>query len=229
MKNGYGLLLLIAMFHFGCVGQQDKSRPIQEENYPPNEQRTSVSKNKRKIHIEADTIYDCVPDLVNFKLYLGEKLVFIDTVTTYVSQGKVRKLTYNDTIFYLLLRIKDPSSRCDCKVLRCENDSCVDVGISIFDGFLRDLDNDGLCEAIVEEWSECVSRRNGDCDSCSYDPVYVYRFGYKFEMDTAYSRILTEAKYGFCIDFDSARHDMIVKCGTLDYERIPIYLSWGRP
>ena len=179
------------------------------------------SLNKR-IQIQADTIWEMpdLPLLDNMKILYDDKIIFIDSTTTYIPNTP-KIIYYTDDIFYLILTFFDPTTQCNNNVFQYENGFCKKLKEEVATGLIADIDNDGIIELVSEDWHQCT---NETCDSCSYAPFEVYRVGGNFVLDTFLSNKLTRLKYGFIVDHPN--YLTKVKCGKrIAYKNIPMYIQ----
>lgn len=150
--------------------------------------------------IEADTLYETesmqLLHNIGIKDSIGNVL-FYDTTYFYTKNGLISQIFYNDTIYYLLLELFDPIDSPQLMVLTYNKTRCIDTTIIAMDT-ICDINMDGIFEIISRGSVEvpCV-----DCDSCYYNPIYVYDCIDFFRFDSLLSQNLTEQYYGCFLGF----------------------------
>ncbi len=146
------------------------------------------------VNIIADTIYEPgieEPLLKNFRLYYNDSLIYRDTINLYESES-LQRISYNDSVLYILINAFDPVTSKTLHVLRCDTAERV-IETVVYGSIIKDVDGDSIFEIIGQELVEAACFH---CDSSYYSPILVYKLGLYCIYDEKLSEELTIQKYG---------------------------------
>lgn len=214
LKTKFFIIMSVLFLCLNCTTKKSNqtSECMPRQSYEPNNKMPSM-------HLVADTFYEDgfnTPLIENIRIYRDEKQIYQDTMTIFEG-GSEKKILYNDTILYFLMKAFDPTTLKTLHVYKCSADDKV-VATIVEGQMIKDIDGDGILEIIGQEFTETL---DVDHNCITYSPIMVYKMGEYFSWDEALTIELTTHKYG-CYLGDKCM-DTFLNSKTIEYNGITIW------